>query len=359
MVIYLADEALRPRVASQYRARGTGRRPMSERDEAQCGALPRLSRRHFVIGGAMLATSAMAYARKPKRTGPWWTRKFSRAGLEKIRELVTGRHSGVVLPPPDSLSDRLYDNLVTPVYASGDTFVMTLIAYNNRQDGVLQVTGRKCVSGRRLRAHRYAAASGACPGTPGAPPAFLQLRAPTGSSRSSSTRFGDAYPRTWAEQRLAVVGEILRGGVPMGSSCGLPCCPIGEMNRSRRCAASLANSPMLRLHHCRSFSSPDATEAREYHRDEKAGVCRCGLSYEHRALGGLRKGGDRNRLLRWSMARRSHIFREVVMPRNWARCRFRKEFIQEAGPAGGLAEDRRTRSPLAQAARKDGLDKVT
>ena len=140
MVIYLADEALRP-VWLRYIARGEREeRPMSERDEAQSGALPRLSRRHFVIGGAMLATSAMAYARKPEAYRPvvdpkvfegWVPKKFGKWSLVGT--------SGVVLPPPDSLSDRLYDNLVTRVYASGDTFVMTLIAYNNRQDGVLQV----------------------------------------------------------------------------------------------------------------------------------------------------------------------------------------------------------------------------
>ena len=48
--------------------------------------------------------------------------------------------SGVVLPPQDSLSDRLYDNLVSRLYrAEAMPYVALAIAYNNTQDGVVQL----------------------------------------------------------------------------------------------------------------------------------------------------------------------------------------------------------------------------
>ena len=191
---------------------------MSEADRMQPSGLPRLSRRHFVIGGALLATSAMAYARKPEAYRPvvdtkifedWVPKKFGKWSLVGT--------SGVVLPPPDSLSDRLYDNLVTRVYASGDTFVMTLIAYNNRQDGVLQV-------------HRpevcYPVGGYVLTDTLPLPVPVLGREVPssvftaTGPDRIEQvlyyTRLGDAYPRTWAEQRLAVVKQNLAGRIPDG-----------------------------------------------------------------------------------------------------------------------------------------------
>lgn len=179
---------------------------------------PTISRRGFVMGAAMLATSGIAYARQPTVHNPvvkaetfekWVPNAFGRWSMVAS--------SGVVLPSPDALSDRLYDNLVTRVYDSPESAVMLLIAYNNRQDGMLQVhrpeicypvggfklteTERISVPalGRRVPANVFTA---------------------NGPDRTEQvvyfTRLGNAYPRSWAEQRIAVVEENLAGRVPDG-----------------------------------------------------------------------------------------------------------------------------------------------
>jgi EpsI family protein len=177
-----------------------------------------LSRRHVVIGGALLAASAGAFALEPTSFRPliksttfesWVPTNFGEWTLEGS--------SGVVLPPPDSLSARLYDNLVTRVYRAAAGDVMLLLAYNNRQDGVLQV-------------HRpetcYPTGGFALTETRRIPIAALGKSIPsnrftaTNADRTEQviyfTRLGHFYPRSWAEQRMAVVEENLAGRIPDG-----------------------------------------------------------------------------------------------------------------------------------------------
>lgn len=192
--------------------------PMGEADKTRRGTRERLSRRHFIIGGAMLATSAVAYAGQPTAHMPvvppevfekWVPTSFGQWSLVGS--------SGVVLPPPDALSDRLYDNLVTRVYASNDTYVMMLMAYNNRQDGMLQVHRPEVcypVGGYVLTETRpieFALLGRQVP---------FNVFTATGPDRTEQvvyfTRLGDAYPRSWVEQRLAVIDENLAGRIPDG-----------------------------------------------------------------------------------------------------------------------------------------------
>lgn len=191
---------------------------MAEADQACLGPFPRLSRRHVIIGGAMVATSAIAYARQPAVQMPVVAPEvFERWVPNAFGQWSLVGSSGVVLPPPDELSDRLYDNLVTRVYATDDSYVMMLIAYNNRQDGMLQV-------------HRpevcYPVGGYVLTETQPIPVAVLGRQVPsnvftaTGPDRTEQvvyfTRLGDTYPRTWAEQRLAVIEENLAGRIPDG-----------------------------------------------------------------------------------------------------------------------------------------------
>jgi EpsI family protein len=126
--------------------------------------------------------------------------------------------SSVVLPPPDEMSDRLYDNLVTRTYREpGDEFVMVLMAYNNRQDGVLQVHRPEVcypVGGYVLSDRRRVS----IPASDRSIPANFFTA--TGPGRVEQvvyfTRLGGAYPRSWAEQRLAVIHENLAGRIPDG-----------------------------------------------------------------------------------------------------------------------------------------------
>jgi EpsI family protein len=126
--------------------------------------------------------------------------------------------SGVLLPPPDALSDRLYDDLVTRVYESDrELNVMMLLAYNNLQDGVVQVHRPEVcypVGGFTLSPTEEVSLQ-----TAGAsiPANFFTAVGPDRTEQVLYfTRLGDDYPRSWTEQRWAVVKANLRKQIPDG-----------------------------------------------------------------------------------------------------------------------------------------------
>ena len=179
---------------------------------------PLLSRRHFVVGGTFVVASAVGFARQPVAERPLISpARFNGWVPTNFGGWALVGSSGVVLPPPDTLSGRLYDDLVTRVYRGPGADVMMLLAYNNRQDGVLQVhrpeicypvggftltqTKRLAVGalGRQVPANVFTATS---------PDRIEQV--------IYFTRLGNSYPRTWAEQRLAVVKQNLAGQIPDG-----------------------------------------------------------------------------------------------------------------------------------------------
>ena len=192
--------------------------PVTESSSLPDRRQPLISRRHVLIGGALAAASAVAIARQPRSTLPavpakrfeaWVPRQF---GSWK----VVGS-SGVVLPPPDALRDRLYDILVTRVYQSPSASVMLLLAYNNLQDGVVQVHRPEVcypVGGFQLSPTRDV------------PLDVIGKRIPAnlftakGPDRTEQvlyfTRLGNAYPRNWGEQRWAVARANLDGRIPDG-----------------------------------------------------------------------------------------------------------------------------------------------
>ena len=177
------------------------------------------SRRHAIMGGMMAATAVAAGLRFPKDRYPvvksetfksWVPSRF--AGWQRVDS------SDVILPPEDALSDRLYDNLITRVYRrdNGDE-VMVLMAYNNRQDGMLQVHRPEVcypVGGFNLtetEATQIEIGGDAIPSS--------RFTA-TGPRRTEHvlyfTRVGPGFPRTWSQQRLEVMKANLEGYVPDG-----------------------------------------------------------------------------------------------------------------------------------------------
>lgn len=178
-----------------------------------------LSRRNMMLGLALASASAVAFARQPAVANPvipenifegWVPKRFG--DWEEISQ------SGVILPPPDALSDRLYDNLVTRVFVAPDQpAVMMLLAYNNAQDGVLQVHRPEfCypVGGFELTPTRditLEANGHAIPAN------FFTATAPNRVEQVAYfTRLGAAYPRKWSEQRIAVMRSNLAGEIPDG-----------------------------------------------------------------------------------------------------------------------------------------------
>jgi len=178
-----------------------------------------LSRRNMMLGAVFGGASAVAFARQPAIANPVIPEKQFEAWVPKsFGDWDTVSQSGVVLPPPDTLSDRLYDNLVTRVFqAPGLPPVMLLLAYNNAQDGVLQVHRPEfCypVGGFELTPTRDIVIEASSRSVPAN---FFTASAPNRVEQVVYfTRLGSAYPRRWSEQRIAVMRANLGGDIPDG-----------------------------------------------------------------------------------------------------------------------------------------------
>lgn len=180
---------------------------------------PLMARRQMLIGGVLAASSALAYARQPR---PYARRvpreKFDAWVPRTVDTWSVSGTDGVLLPPPDALSDRLYDNLVTRTYQGADVApVMMLLAYNNLQDGVVQLHRPEiCYPVGGFELSNTEEVPIAVPNRT-IPASFFSARAPDRVEQVLYfTRLGKMYPRRWVEQRWAVVQTNLAGHIPDG-----------------------------------------------------------------------------------------------------------------------------------------------
>ncbi|MGB5076925.1 MAG: exosortase-associated protein EpsI, V-type [Sphingorhabdus sp.] len=176
-------------------------------------------RRHVVIGGILAGASGIAYARQPKVAMPVLKEKtFNGLVPGSFGDWSLVSRDGVVLPPPDTLRDRLYDNLVTRVYGSPNVPpVMLLLAYNNEQNGVLQVHrpevcypvgGFQLSETRQIELHVDKKT---------VPANIFTATSPTRTEQVIYfTRLGNSFPRSWMEQRISVMRSNLSGDIPDG-----------------------------------------------------------------------------------------------------------------------------------------------
>lgn len=179
-----------------------------------------ISRRDAVIGGVFALASGVAYARTPQIAAPAIDPdRFERWVPTQVGPWRQVAASGVVLPPPDALRDRLYDSVVTRTYSASDKRpIMLLLAYNNRQDGVLQVhrpeicysVGGFSITDTRERRMTL--------GSRSIPASGFTATDPRGREEEVIyfTRLGEAYPTTWVQQRLAVMQANIEGDIPDG-----------------------------------------------------------------------------------------------------------------------------------------------
>ena len=179
-----------------------------------------LDRRHMILGGVFCLAAGLAYTRTPQAYMPRVDKDvFEKLVPNRIGPWSFATSSGVVLPPPDALSERLYDNLVTRVYGSDEEpSVMFLAAYSNTQDGTLQVHRPEVcypAGGYKLSQTRSIMIGN---GLGGSIPANIFTAA--GPERTEHvlywTRIGDQFPLAWKDQRLAVIKANLRGTIPDG-----------------------------------------------------------------------------------------------------------------------------------------------
>ena len=181
---------------------------------------PNLSRRHIIMGLGMLGVAGIASQRLPQTSAkPIESKKFDAMIPRKIGIWEVYTSSEFVMPPPDAMTERLYDNLVTRAYVSPDKPpVLMLIAYNNSQDGVLQVHRPEVcypVAGYKLTETQILE----IPTTTTRP---LRVRSFTANAPTRTehvlywTRVGPHMPTSWAEQRWAVIEENLKKIEPDG-----------------------------------------------------------------------------------------------------------------------------------------------
>ncbi|MBX7539399.1 exosortase-associated protein EpsI, V-type [Qipengyuania sphaerica] len=201
----------------------------------------RITRRHLVLGGMLTAAAVLAEARRPVVANPVIEKQDFRAWVpDRCGEWSSTGSGDVVLPPPDELSDRLYDNLITQVYReAGGEEVMLLMAYNNRQDGMLQVHRPEVcypVGGFELT---ETAATQLRLGAKSIPASMFTASSPGRVEHVMYfTRVGNSFPRSWASQRETVIAENLRGYIPDGLMLRV---------------SSLSPRPETALNHMRQF----------------------------------------------------------------------------------------------------------
>jgi EpsI family protein len=189
-------------------------------DEAIPASGPNLSRRHIIMGLGMLGVAGVASQRMPETVAkPIEGQKFDAMIPRTIGRWEVNASSEFVLPPPDSMTARLYDNLLTRAYFAPDMApVLMLVAYNNSQDGVLQVHRPEVcypVAGYRLTETQILA-------IPTSNAKTLSVRSFTATAPTRTehvlywTRVGPHMPTSWAEQRIAVIKENLKKIEPDG-----------------------------------------------------------------------------------------------------------------------------------------------
>lgn len=188
--------------------------------EDSSSSMIRLDRRKLLLGLGLVAASGFAQARQPAPNRPRIkTETFKSWIPDRIGNYQFLTSSGLVLPPSDALSDRLYDNLITRTYQSptGEV-IMLLIAYNNRQDGVLQMHRPEiCYPAGGYTLTPIEAIDVALPGGRMLPSQVFEAKS---DQRNEVvlywTRVEGDFPRKWAEQRWAVAKANLEGIIPDG-----------------------------------------------------------------------------------------------------------------------------------------------
>ena len=180
----------------------------------------KLTRRHLLMGGALLAVSGIALARAPKRRYPDLSDKqFEALFPGSFGDWKTEPVSELVLPPESELADALYQHILTRTYVNSDgAAVMFLAAYNSMQLNNVQV--------HRPEICYYASGFTIDESEPQIIPIGNNVELPartvtaTQGSRVEQilywTRIGNDFPQSWSAQRIAMTKANLEGDLPDG-----------------------------------------------------------------------------------------------------------------------------------------------
>ena len=175
-----------------------------------------LNRRKFLLGASFAAAAGFAALRQPsERIDYLGSRKLGDIVPKQFASWKLSGNSGLVIPPEDQLSNLLYSSMLTRVYDNGQDSIMLLIAQSAGQTGVLQVHRPEVcypAGGYKLSAVVPTAVSLASGSL------VANTLTATADTRSEQiiywTRVGDHLPVSWAQQRMAVATDNLKGLIP-------------------------------------------------------------------------------------------------------------------------------------------------
>ncbi len=179
-----------------------------------------LSRRHLVMGGALLAVSGLSLARRP-------TRRFQSMTMEEYEALFPRQFgawhvlptSELIMPPESELADKLYEHILTRSYRNDKgQVVMFLAAYSSIQVDDVQVHRPEvcyAVSGFSIEDN-----------VPFTLKINDRITVPARSVEANATlrnehilywtRVDKRFPISWSQQRLAMMATNLEGFYPDG-----------------------------------------------------------------------------------------------------------------------------------------------
>ena len=180
-----------------------------------------LSRRDVLISATILSASGIGLARKPwKSVVVLSDGKLKQIFPEKFGNWVDTGSEGLVLPPEQQAkSDRTYADILARNYITADgNLVMLLIAYDQKQSGMLQVHRPEAcypASGFKISQIKEASVNLGDRMVPA-----LSLTATNGPRIEQVlywTRIGRAFPLSYDDQRASLVRQNLLGLEPDGA----------------------------------------------------------------------------------------------------------------------------------------------
>ncbi len=183
-------------------------------DSPDAPASRSVSRRHLLMGGALLAVSGLAVARTPKqRYADLSEKQFEALFPRSFGNWHTLPTSELVMPPESELANKLYQHILTRTFVdSNGVAVMFLAAYNSMQLNNVQLHRPEICyyaggfSIDESKPYQIASQAGMLPAR--------MVVASLGSRKENIlywTRIGEDFPQSWVGQRIAMTKANLEG----------------------------------------------------------------------------------------------------------------------------------------------------
>lgn len=181
-----------------------------------------IDRRHFILGGACVASAASAAWLRPRDQ----LTLLGKAKLESITPTKFGEwkeaHVGQVVQPREegTLAAKLYSQILGRVYENGRTgeAVMLAIAYGDTQSDLLQLhRPETCYPAFGFQLSQFQQAFISLPGGTRIPSRTVLASSDTRTERVTYwTRIGEYLPTSQSEQRVHKLRTALAGFIPDG-----------------------------------------------------------------------------------------------------------------------------------------------